>query len=439
MRKTPAQRIAVVGVYSLIFFAITDPTNLILVPIIAFIAFHTPFLNSFFKTRIVLFSAISVIIVILSYFKYWQELLSSNIPGWPAASHSIPIGISFYSFQAISYLIDVHRKELEPVSRFSVLFAFLSFFPQVIAGPIVRAKNLIPQLQSPRGSRNDRALEVGLVIITVGMFLKLVIADNIFSGLSGQNDMFVQPSKYSAFTLMIALFSYSIRIYIDFFSYSLIAFGIAQLCGITLPINFRRPYLAVNFSDFWRRWHISLSEWMRDYLYIPLGGNRVSNSRRKLNVLAVMTLGGLWHGDSLNFLAWGLWHGLLLMTPQIRSDNTKFLPVISGRIVTFVLVTLGWIFFVTPDLGVSVTYMTHMFSLATVAGEKSFSDIYPLSIGLMFAFSLLSCEWLIEKRFINLNVVKWTLAGRAVVVSFALVLISLFSANNHTAFVYLRF
>ena len=326
------------------------------------------------KSRFWLIFAVSFNLIMLIYFKYAYFLTDSfnhlfntnynvfNWIGWfmnqLAASmadvHSIilPIGISFYTFQAISYLSDVRKYRVEAV-RNPIDFSFyLSFFPQLVAGPIVRAAAFIPQLyQKYRLSREE--LSHAVFLILKGLFKKMIIAD--FLALNFVDRIFDAPGAYSGLENLLGVYGYSIQIYCDFSGYTDIAIGLALILGYKIPVNFNAPYRATSLTDFWHRWHISLSLWLRDYLYIPLGGNRKGTFRTHLNLIVTMLLGGLWHGASWRFIIWGGIHGLGLSIEKfiqqwVGSTKTSKSSIrFMKGFLTFQLVSLAWIFFRAPD------------------------------------------------------------------------------------------
>jgi len=257
----------------------------------------------------------------------------------------LPVGISFYTFQSLSYTIDVYRREIRAERSLAKFALFVSFFPQLVAGPIVRAADFLPQLQR-RPTVDQERVRKGMLLILRGLAKKMLLAD-LLAGL-GVDAVFSNPGAYSSVTLLFALYGYAFQIYNDFSGYSDIAIGSAHLLGYDLTKNFDRPYLSRNIREFWTRWHISLSTWLRDYLYIPLGGNRGTAGRIRFNLMVTMLLGGLWHGAALNFVFWGLWHGILLTIgrarPKVESDSSP-VTVWRQRLVTFHLVVFGWLLF----------------------------------------------------------------------------------------------
>lgn len=280
----------------------------------------------------------------------------------------LPVGISFFTFQGMSYVIDVYRKQIKPVTSILDLFLYISFFPQLVAGPIVRARHFLPQLNQPP-QLTRRMVSIGIVLILIGLFKKMVIANYLSTVLVDQ--VFFDPSQYSAGDILLAVYGYAVQIYCDFSGYSDIAIGVAALLGYRFNRNFNQPYRARSLQDFWRRWHISLSTWLRDYLYKPLGGSHGTPAQTRRNLMITMVLGGIWHGATWTFIVWGLIHGAgLLIERTIRQSLTTPARQLTGYggglagmvmsvseaggrgiyrilspIITFHFVCLAWIFF----------------------------------------------------------------------------------------------
>ena len=282
---------------------------------------------------------------LLAYFKYAGFFASSvdNVLGtsW-LVTVVLPVGISFYTFMAISYVVDTYRGELVPASfaRFAV---FQAFFPHLVAGPIVRASELLPQLESPRDSRKVNTARAFMLIV-VGLFLKVVIANHLASHIV--DEVFAAPNRHSSLEVLVAVYAYAVQIFADFCGYTNIAIGVALLLGFKFPQNFDGPYTAVSLQDFWRRWHMTLSRWLRDYLYIPLGGSRKGRLTTYRNLMLTMLLGGLWHGAAWTFVVWGGIHGVGLCIERAlghRPETTRARWF--GRILTFHVVCFAWIFF----------------------------------------------------------------------------------------------
>lgn len=313
------------------------------------------------------FGSFAINLAILFVFKYFYFAvdnlnylrnllnLSAYTPGFDII---LPVGISFYTFQALSYTADVYRGDVLPEKNFFKYALFVSFFPQLVAGPIERSKNLLSQVNSEHYFDYYRVRR-GLLKMLWGYFLKLVIADRAAILV---NTVYDNIPAFSGTHIAVATICFAVQIYCDFASYSIIAIGAAEVMGFRIMQNFKRPYFATSVSDFWRRWHISLSSWFRDYLYIPLGGSRKGRKRQYLNLMIVFLVSGLWHGASWHFVAWGALHGIyqvteratkkirtkLLEIMRIRENNPAY--VFFKRIVVFVLVSFAWIFFRSPDM-----------------------------------------------------------------------------------------
>jgi len=293
------------------------------------------------------------LLAVFKYFNFFADSAESALT-WlgldvqvPHHRLLLPVGISFYTFQTLSYTIDLYRRQIE-VERSLTRFAlFVSFFPQLVAGPIVRASEFLPQLSSPRTVRAEQVRR-GVARIFRGLLKKVLVADLLAATLV--DPAFADPSSAASLDLVLGLYAYAFQIYADFSGYSDIAIGTALCLGYELPENFNRPYLSRNVREFWTRWHISLSSWLRDYLYIPLGGNRGTKGRTSFNLMTTMVLGGLWHGAAANFLLWGFYHGALLMFSRgaDRRAGTHTAPALRvawERLVCFHLVLGGWLLF----------------------------------------------------------------------------------------------
>jgi alginate O-acetyltransferase complex protein AlgI len=299
------------------------------------------------RAQAVLAVSVALLLGLLAYFKYASFLLDtwSTVTGRLHAPLRVvlPLAISFYTFEIVSYLVDVRRGEAAERSPWRFL-TFVGFFPHLIAGPIIRAHELLPQLIGRRAFDAARTIE-GLELLTYGLLKKTIFADNLAVIV---NRVYDDPSQAGGLDVLIATLAFGAQIFADFSGYTDIARGSARLFGIELPVNFRAPYLATSITDFWRRWHITLSRWLRDYLYIPLGGNRRGPARLYANLLITMTLGGLWHGASITFVLWGAYHGMLLAGERLLGRNTSS-PRSLGRplavLTTFAAVHIGWAIF----------------------------------------------------------------------------------------------
>ena len=322
------------------------------------------------RRRLVAIS-VAVNLGMLASFKYFNffvesaEVLFESVginPDWPTLNVILPVGISFYTFQTLSYTIDVYRRRIEPTSDFLAFAVFVAFFPQLVAGPIERARRLLPQFEVRRRVARGEDLWSGLHLIGLGLFKKVVIADAVAPHV---NRAFAAADTAGWITLVVGIVGFSLQIYGDFSGYSHIARGSARLLGVDLMVNFNQPYLSRNITQFWRTWHISLSTWLRDYLYIPLGGSRGSDRRTYRNLMLTMLLGGLWHGAAWTFIVWGGLHGTYLAFHRRfrnRSARTetdmprlKDLPMV---LFTFTGVSLTWIFFRAATFTDAWAYLT---------------------------------------------------------------------------------
>lgn len=327
---------------------------------------------------------------LLALFKYYNffrvELEAAFGVEMPIFGLLLPVGISFYTFQTLSYTIDIYRGELKPAKSLYEFGLFVAFFPQLVAGPIVRAADFLPQLEHrPSLSRED--LHAGLFRIFEGLFKKIVIADVIAAGIT--DGVFEAGSDARGLTVLLGIYGYALQIYGDFAGYSDIAIGSARMLGFKIDENFHAPYKARSIQDFWRRWHISLSTWLRDYLYIPLGGNRKGPIRTYINLALVMLLGGLWHGASWNFVIWGAMHGTWLAVNRWW-DRRGFgrLGGVVGHafavLLTFHLVCLAWVFFRARTFDHAIDVLRNLVS----AGDSSWFAVPQLAISVWVAFVL---------------------------------------------------
>ena len=309
-----------------------------------------------------------------NFLSHWSNKIFGT--SLDVASIVLPVGISFFTFQTISYTVDIYRRKVEPVKNIVDFGFYVSFFPQLVAGPIVRAAEFIPQLYK-KYSLTQREFGYALFLILNGMIKKVVISDYI--SINFVDRVFASPLSYSGFENLLATYGYSVQIYCDFSGYTDMAIGVALLLGFRLPINFNSPYKAVNITDFWHRWHISLSSWLRDYLYIPLGGNRKGTVRTYANLLVTMLLGGLWHGANIRFVIWGGIHGISL---AIHKVWTGFFPSEKGpsplwkraisAVFTFHIVCLSWVFFRAESIEKAWDMLRQM---GTRFGWQSFGSI----------------------------------------------------------------
>jgi alginate O-acetyltransferase complex protein AlgI len=317
------------------------------------------------KRRVVVALSMALNLGMLGYFKYYNFFVESAQAALSSAGISIPVrhlelvlplGISFYTFQSMSYVIDVYRREIKPTRKLVQFAVFVSFFPHLVAGPIMRATTLLPQVAGRRRFNRGQFYE-GTYLIFWGLFEKVVVADNLALVV---NDLFGRWESLNGGLVLLAIYAFAFQIYGDFSGYTNMARGVAKCLGFELPLNFNLPYFATSPRDFWNRWHISLSQWLRDYLYIPLGGSRLGNWLTCRNLMLTMVLGGLWHGARWTFVVWGLYQGLLLVVHRLASpwlnriepiDRAERACWTAVRIIfTFHLVCLGWLLFRADSL-----------------------------------------------------------------------------------------
>ncbi len=330
---------------------------------------------------------------ILAYFKYYNfladntnSLLGPLGVSVPYLNILLPAGISFYTFKSMSYTIDVYRRKLEPCRSQLDYTTFVTFFPELIAGPIVRASVFLPQMTRTMGPTVDRCVR-GASLFLVGLTKKILIADRL-SQIA--DPVFASPDLYSGPTLWLGVLAYTLQIYCDFSGYSDMAIGVAKMIGYDLPENFNMPYLSASITEFWHRWHITLSTWLRDYLYIPLGGNRKGRIRTYVNLMLTMLLGGLWHGASWNFVAWGLYHGVALAAHKWyreRLGDRGGIPSWIAGPITFLFVMLGWVPFRCADFHSTARMLSGMLGLQQ--GVAWYPEVLPWVVGLVIVGHIL--------------------------------------------------
>lgn len=371
---------------------------------------------------------------VLGFFKYRDFFGTDNFVGGSYADLALPLGISFYTFQMMAYHIDVVRKRTQPAPSFRAFLLFVSFYPQLVAGPIVRANQLLPQVNRAIAGtlRPKKFVVFGLALITFGLIKKVVLADSL--GPVVDDIYFIGPDSFAQAWLGAILFSF--QIYFDFSGYSDIAVGAAYLLGFRIPINFRTPYLSMGPAEFWRRWHITLSTWIQDYLYIPLGGSRGNRARVITVLIVTMGLAGLWHGASYTFIVWGAAWGVYILLGRVLHDvPVKFAPL--RWLLHMVIVTILWVFFRAVDIGEAFDYIGVMFDFGSGIGSASVALWISLGIAGLFAY-----HW-IESRLATRSVVFKLRRYNTPLVAALLVGISigvlLLPANTQNPFIYFRF
>jgi len=395
------------------------------------------------RRRALLVVALAGNVGVLAYFKYYDFFVSStdnllHVVGLEAPlglrTIVLPVGISFYTFMAISYVVDTYRGDFVPVTL-EKFATYLSFFPHLVAGPIVRASELIPQFDTPR---DPRAVDTSraFYLIGTGLFKKVVIANYLAGAIV--DDVFGAPGQHSSLEILVGIYAYAVQIYADFSGYTDMAIGLALLLGFKFPQNFDSPYAAVSVQDFWRRWHMTLSRWLRDYVYIPLGGNRKGEVRTYVNLMLTMLIGGLWHGAGWTFVVWGGLHGLYLVVGRLRgtaSERPSGWPLWRRRVVTFHLVCLAWVFFRADSFATAKDMLT---GLVTNWGEPS-----PLvTLGVVAAIVVgIACQYVptgwtraLLDRFSRLPVV-----AQSAVLGVGLMVVSVMGPEGVAPFIYFRF
>lgn len=350
------------------------------------------------KKKLLLVLSITLNLGLLFYFKYTNflvQILNTNLSvGIHPLNILLPVGISFYTFENISYTVDVYKGEFVPVKKFNEYLLFLSFFPKLVMGPIVRAKDFIPQITKPYYLNGNDFYE-GFYLIVSGLFKKLIISD--YLTLNYVNMIFDAPSKHTGLECLFAMYGYAVVIYCDFSGYSSIAIGIAKWLGYHIPANFLSPYQSKDITEFWRKWHISLSSWLRDYLYIPLGGNKKGKLRTYLHLMITMLLGGLWHGANYNFIIWGGLHGFGLALHKLWVEKTKAVISFANKkwynllslLITFHFVCFCWIFFKANNLHLANEFINQIIHHFNSVAFLLFLDNYNIVIAMIVVAFLL--------------------------------------------------
>jgi D-alanyl-lipoteichoic acid acyltransferase DltB (MBOAT superfamily) len=388
--------------------------------------------------KLLLACTLFVNLSILGFFKYFNFFIDSFSNAFSFFGQTIdvdrlnivlPVGISFYTFQTMSYTIDIFKNKISPTKDIIAFFSFVSFFPQLVAGPIERASNLLPQFHKKRLFNYTSAVD-GTRQILWGLFKKIVIADNcaVYANL-----IFTPETSYSGSTILFGAIFFAIQIYCDFSGYSDIAIGTARIFGFKLMRNFSFPYFSRDIAEFWRRWHISLTTWFRDYVYIPLGGNQGNTIIKIRNTFVVFVLSGFWHGANWTFIAWGVLNALYFIPLLLLNKNRKNLNTIAqgklfpsfreliGMISTFLLIVISWIFFRAPNIKQAFRYLTEIFSLSLF---KTPAPLPKIEI-IIFLFFFILIEWIgrdqqyaIEKFALNNIILRWSFYIGIVIIMF---------------------
>lgn len=387
----------------------------------------------------------------LCFFKYGTFLLDNFVSlthlfGFdfnPAKPNIIlPAGISFYTFTTLCYTIDMYKKESKPVKSLLDFSLFVTFFPHLVAGPIVRPPQLVPQFESPRIASRKQMMD-GLLLLTLGLFMKVVLADGMLA--STADSVFSSRDVLPALDAWIGVLAFSGQIFLDFAGYSTCAIGVALCLGFILPQNFNYPYAAIGFSDFWRRWHITLSSWLRDYLYIPLGGSKNGKAKMYFALMMTMLLGGLWHGANWTFVVWGGLHGLYLWVEKffkdrrgVQSDVSTSANTVTNfayAMLTFMLVNITWVFFRADTFGKSWGMLQSMFGMAD--GKPLLTTLAILKVAVIIPLLVL-CHWFLRNTKILDVAYKMSWVWLSVFWS-AMLLLLIWAQESGSSFIYFQF
>lgn len=445
-------RILFVTLFSYYFYYKSSGTYFFLLAIVTvcdfILAYYMDKIKGHWERKLLVVLSVGINLGLLCYFKYTNFFggLFSSIVGneFTALDIFLPVGISFFTFQSLSYTIDVYRKDIKPLTNILDYAFYVSFFPQLVAGPIVRARDFIPQIRMPLFVSHEM-FGRGVFLIMAGLFKKAIISDYI--SVNFVERIFDNPTLYSGVENLMGVYGYAMQIYCDFSGYSDMAIGIALLLGFHFNLNFDSPYKSASITEFWRRWHISLSSWLRDYLYISLGGNRKGKFRQYLNLIITMFLGGLWHGASWNFVLWGTFHGVALALHKAwmaivgrgKSGPSHGIRRILGVVLTFHFVCFCWIFFRNADFKNSMDMLNQIF---TAFHPQLFSQLIE---GYWKVFALMLLGFLLhfapdswEKALCN-KVIKLPFLGKAVlIVALVYAVIQMKSADIQP-FIYFQF
>jgi alginate O-acetyltransferase complex protein AlgI len=391
-RRAPMARIVYVILFSLYFYYKSSGIYFLLLIFAAtsdfLIAQGIYRVRSRAAKRWLVVLSVMVNLGMLGYFKYTNFLvdIANQMFGQGFLQFQnifLPVGISFFVFQSMSYTIDIYRGQLKPLGNWCDYLFYLSFFPQLVAGPIVRARDFIPQIRR-------EMFGTGVFLILTGLFKKAIISDYI--SLNFVDRIFDEPLLYSGFECLAGIYGYALQIYCDFSGYSDMAIGLGAVLGFHFPENFNYPYVATSVKDFWHRWHISLSTWFKEYVYIPLGGNRKGLPRQLFNILVVWMLTGIWHGAGWNFLFWGLWFALFLILEKLfLGEVLESVPKVFGRVYTLAVVLISWVFFALESPGEILAYLQAMFGMNGVGPVNSLAMFLSNEYLVLLVIALVAC------------------------------------------------
>ena len=440
-------RLHLVVVGSLIFYGWGNPAMILVPVILSAMAFWggrwVVRMEEGLIVRNRLLGLVVLLLIPLTYFKYKHFLYNEIIVPIVGASTvsfgvALPLGISFMTFTIVSYVVDVYKKRFPPAQSFFHIFAYVLYFPRLIAGPIIRPSELIPQLLRNK-STTMGSVGFGLTLFTIGLVKKIIFADSMGDVV---NSVFDDPVGHSVPTYWLAMLGYTVQIYCDFSGYTDMALGSSIMLGVRLPINFNKPYIAINLQDFWHRWHITLSKWLRQYIYIPLGGNRCSRPKYLSNIIVTMVVCGIWHGANWTFLLWGILHGIGLVVigvtkfSQTATRAMKIIPNQLKWLLTFVFIVVTWVFFRSPNVDTARIILIGAFT-----GDLNFDIVFFETN--VFYLTLLGL-FAIVHRFDSLSnvrfVYRWINKGvltTFVIIAFATAIA--ITTDNPKAFIYFDF
>lgn len=452
----PSRRVIILSIANIIFYAVAGIGNLAVFILVSIFTYYCSKMLRGKFGKWFMIAAVVVNVLNLVFFKYTVFLIRSleqvlnmslitDNSFW--LSIVLPIGISFYTFQMIAYVVDVYQRKIEPSRSMLDFWVFIAFFASLIAGPIMRGQELLPQVENIKAIRFHASnVRLGLAFLGLGMFKKIVLADYLAGVVDG---MLENPALLSGGEAWVAIYLFAFQIFFDFAAYSEMAVGIGYLFGIKLALNFQTPYLSASGTEFWRRWHITLSTFIRDYIYIPLGGSRKGKSRQYVNLFVAMTISGIWHGAAWTFVIWGMFHGALLIGHKFYTFvmdkiglgklRTSKLYHVFAVIVFFHLTCIGWVFFRVSGLTTSLTMLKNMFTIGDLHIPPSLYKYLLLVFGL---FVLHLIEYFIFKHASSLDKFwhKWFPAPvRAVVYTLIIAVLIVFLQTEQSSFIYFQF
>lgn len=430
-------RWVVIVLFNLFFYIMAMGNRTVILLITALLVYSVGILIDKTSNRTLKFLTfigfLGALILSLLYYKYYNfiRLNLSQIVKIPERSIVAPIGISFYTFQSISYITDIYKGKIKSVKHPGYFFAYLGFFGTILSGPIERAESFIPQLREKKDFSIDNIFEA-LGLILLGLFKKVVIADRVAPYV---NKVFDHPYDYTLTPVFLAFILYTIQLYADFSGYSLMAQGFSKILGFNIMDNFKYPYFSKSVKEFWNRWHISLSTFLRDYIYFPLGGSRVGKFRKHINTLIVFTISGIWHGASWTFIFWGFIHGIFVVTDNLFSEVRKIEKLsLLNTIITFIQVTIAWVFFRSDSL----KHALHLIKASMVKSINASASVLSIMNTPQLAAVIITCSFLFGYEYI---LFRESLDRKTKIAAniFMILLIILLGEATQNSFIYFKF